>query len=102
MPDDHSFKVKPGYILGWLPCKENPADIGYYPIDPIYESIFPEYEYPEVFSTYNGAIFDRAVDYFKVSNYMHMLRAYVLSPTNYLETFTGKFDTKSIALHFNN
>lgn len=89
VPDDHSFKVKPGYILGWLPCKENPADIGYYPIDPIYESIFPEYEYPEVFSTYNGAIFDRAVDYFKVSNYMHMLRAYVLSPTNYLETFTA-------------
>lgn len=81
--------VKPGYILGWVPCMNNPGDIGYYPVEPVYDDLYPVYVYDEVYKLKVGAVFSMDYPLTSTLNVAHMLRASVFSMIYYSQMFTG-------------
>ena len=86
------FTVSPGDVLGWYPSSNSYGDIGFYAIDPVQDGLYREYQFDLTYETFIGAIFSRDIPMLsKANSYMHMVRAYVHSPSNILKTYQGKY-----------
>ena len=94
VPDNETFYVKYGYVLGWVACGDfkQPGDVGYYPIDPVYEDMYRRYRYPEVVKAVKGSFFTPDLEDSIVENYREMVQAIVMPPVIYEEEITGKLN----------
>ena len=88
VPDDKRFYVYPGYVLGWTPFVNNSGDIAYYSVSTNEDSVYPTFEYDDIFDTHVGGIYHHKHPTAKVFNNFHLLRAHVVSPTRYMKKMT--------------
>ncbi|XP_065066412.1 uncharacterized protein LOC135692255 [Rhopilema esculentum] len=89
VPDDQTFTVYPGFVLGWTTGpNNNSADIGFYSYDEAYEQMYPEYQYKECYERFTGSVFSRKLPTASLFTKYHLLRAHTISQANYLKKMT--------------
>lgn len=88
---DEQFMAKTGYVLGWMPDKDMPLDVGAYKTSLTFDESRSVYEYKDVYDVAIGRVISYKYPYAALQPLMHMIRAYAFAPTMFAHEHQSKF-----------